>query len=273
VVNKFLDSAFTDDGEYIMRRKRVLAFFLLTVFILLLVPCFVGQLSAAGKINCLKCHMKITKGKFVHQALEMGCLACHAAINARAVPHKKTNALARGLSSDQPDLCYGCHDKGIFTKNEVHPAVSMGCTGCHNPHASKNAKLLKVKTPALCFTCHEKTGFTRKFVHQPVAAGDCMTCHSPHSTDEMALLVNKPAVICLQCHPDAVHGQHALSRQLPVSEQAAGRTLTPELQDPTRPGRPFFCGSCHTPHSADNPSLFRFDAKSSKELCIQCHKI
>jgi predicted CXXCH cytochrome family protein len=256
-----------------MRRKPILALFLLPVFLFQFVLFSLSSISVAEKVNCLKCHRKTTKGKFVHQALAMGCPACHTAINARSVPHKKTNTLARGLSAEQPELCYGCHDQGMFTKKTVHPAVSMGCTGCHNPHASKNAKLLKAKPPALCFTCHDKTGFTRKFVHQPVVSGDCMTCHSPHSTDEMALLLNKPAAVCLQCHPDAVHGQHAPSRQLPVSEQAAGRTIIPELQDPLRQDKPFYCGSCHTPHSADNSSLFRFEAKSSRELCIHCHKM
>jgi predicted CXXCH cytochrome family protein len=256
-----------------MRRKPVLALFLLPVFSLLFVLFSLSSISAAEKVNCLKCHRKLTKGKFVHQALDMGCRACHAAISARSVPHKKTNTLARGLSAEQPELCYGCHDQGMFTKKNVHPAVSMGCTGCHNPHSSKNAKLLRSKPPSLCFNCHDKIGFTRKFVHPPVASGDCSICHSPHSTDEMALLLNKPAAVCLQCHPDAVHGQHSPSRQLSVSDQAVGKTLLPELQDPSRPDRPFYCGSCHTPHSADNPSLFRFDARSSKELCIHCHKI
>ena len=255
-----------------MRRKSMYALFL-TVFILLFVTVFLCPLSAAEKAKCLTCHKKLTKGKFVHQALQSGCPACHSAINARAVPHKKTNALARGLSSEQPDLCYGCHDQGMFTKSNVHPAVSIGCTGCHDPHSSKNAKLLKTKLPKLCFTCHDKAGFTRKVVHPPVAGGGCLTCHSPHATDEMALLLKKPVALCLECHPDATHGQHAPSRQPPVSEQATGNTGGPILQDPARPGKPFYCGSCHTPHSADSSYLFRFDAKSSKEFCIHCHKV
>ena len=185
---------------------------------------------------------------------------------------KKRNTISHGLSSEQPDLCYGCHDQSMFTKTNIHPAVSMGCTGCHNPHSSKNAKLLKTKVPVLCFNCHDKAAFTRKFVHPPVAAGDCMTCHSPHATDEMALLLNKPVAVCLQCHPDAVHGRHS-PRQLPVSEQASGKNLQPDIKDPSRPGKQFYCGSCHDPHSADSPTLFRFNAKSSKEFCINCHKI
>jgi predicted CXXCH cytochrome family protein len=255
-----------------MSGKSAPVLILFSVFTFLLVSLFSYSLSAAEKINCLKCHKKLAQGKFVHKALEMGCPACHTAIIAGSMPHKKKNSLPRGLSSDQPDLCYGCHDQTMFTRSNVHPAVSMGCTGCHNPHSSKNAKLLNTPSPALCFTCHDKTGFMRKTVHQPVASGDCMTCHSPHATNEIALLLNKPVVLCLQCHPDAVHGRHVPARQLPVSEQAEGKIQEPELQDPLRPGRTFYCGSCHNPHSADNPSLFRFNAKSSKEFCLNCHK-
>ncbi len=253
-----------------MRRKAVYALFF-AVFTLLFLPVFLCPLSAAEKSKCLACHKKLTKGKFVHPALEMGCPACHSAIDSRTVPHKKTNALARGLSADQPDLCYGCHDQGMFTKNNVHPAVSMGCTGCHDPHSSKSAKMLKTKVPALCFTCHDETAFTRKVVHPPVAAGNCLICHSPHATDEMALLRKNPVALCLGCHANAAHGQHSPSRQLPVSEQATGKTKGPVLQDPARPGKPFYCGSCHDPHSADNATLFRFNAKSSKDFCVHCH--
>jgi predicted CXXCH cytochrome family protein len=245
----------------------------LALFVLcqLFVSVFLCPLSAVGKENCLACHKKLTNGKFKHQALQMGCATCHSAIDAKTTPHKKTNALARGLLSDQPDLCYGCHDKGMVTKKNIHPAVSMGCTGCHNPHSSKYAKLISAKVPALCFTCHNKAGFTRTVVHPPVASGECLTCHSPHATDEIALLLKKPVALCFECHPDAEHGQHSPSRQPSVSDQAAGKG--PELGDPVRPGRPFYCGSCHNPHSAQNSPLFRFDVKTPRELCTHCHKM
>ncbi|HEY6011457.1 MAG TPA: cytochrome c3 family protein [Nitrospirota bacterium] len=252
-----------------MQRKTPPVLFLVLLLTFLFAPVFLCSLSAAEK--CLKCHKKLTTGKFKHKALDMGCSACHSAINAGTVPHKKTGAIARGLSSEQPDLCYGCHDQGMFSKKNVHAAVSMGCTSCHNPHSSGNEKLLMSKPPMLCFSCHDKTGFTGKIAHQPVASGDCMICHSPHATDDISLLLNKPAALCLQCHPNAGHGRHS-PRQLPVSEQAEGKTQEPELKDPLRPDRPFYCGSCHNPHGADVPSLLRFNAKSSKEFCLHCHK-
>ena len=97
------------------------------VFIMLVLV--LPTLSPAAELNCTKCHGKLAKGKFVHKALSMGCTACHGGIDTKAMPHKKTNALAKGLTSEPPGLCYGCHDKGIFTKKNVHAAVAMGCTG------------------------------------------------------------------------------------------------------------------------------------------------
>ena len=254
-----------------MRRKTADALFVVSILTFLFVPSFLCSLSAAEKSTCMKCHKKLAAGKFKHKALDMGCSACHTGMNAGTVPHKKTNAIARGLSSEQPDLCYGCHDQGTFTKKSVHAAVSMGCTSCHDPHSSKNEKLLLSRPPALCFTCHDKTGFTRKVAHQPVSSGDCLICHSPHATDDISLLLNRPAALCLQCHPNAGHGRHS-SRQLPVSEQAEGKIQDPELKDPLRPDRPFYCGSCHNPHGAESASLLRFNARSSKEFCLNCHK-
>jgi len=228
------------------------------VFIMLFLV--LPTLSPAAELNCAKCHGQLAKGKSVHKALSMGCATCHGGIDTKAMPHKKTNALAKGLTSEPPELCYGCHDKGIFTKKNVHAAVAMGCTGCHNPHSSKNARLLVSEVPALCLTCHDKAGFSQKNVHAPVASGDCTTCHSPHSSDMIALLAKKPYDTCLQCHPDsAEHGNH-----VPTSGDKV-----PE--DPKRPGRPFYCGSCHTPHSSNTPLLFRFDAKSVSSLCVNCH--
>ncbi len=239
-------------------------------------PGFVGLLfvslvlcsqASATEVNCLKCHAKLKTGKSVHKALNMGCDTCHKGINAATVPHRNTTTLAKGLSSDQPDLCYGCHDKEKFTRKDVHPAIGMGCTGCHNPHSSKNPRLLKSSLPALCYSCHDKTEFTKKHIHPPVASGECMSCHTPHSSDQMALLPKKPIDVCLQCHPDTSHGGHIGSFQQPGGDQAA------EPQDPARKGKPFYCGSCHNPHSTDSPLLFRFNAQSVTQLCVNCHKM
>jgi len=216
---------------------------------------------SAAEINCLKCHKKLTKGASVHPALAMGCPTCHSGLDAKTVPHKKSSAIAHGLSAEQPELCYGCHDQAMFTRKNVHPAIGMGCTSCHNPHSSKNAKLLVSNVPDLCFTCHDKAGFSKKTAHPPVASGKCLACHVPHSSDEMALLAKKPMDTCLQCHQTVTHGQHTPAMAVR------------EVQDPTRPGKPLYCGSCHDPHGSNSPLMFRFDAKATKELCLHCHKM
>jgi predicted CXXCH cytochrome family protein len=241
---------------YPMQRKIVSPLMLTVIFIMLFLP----ALSSAAELKCARCHGKLAKGKIVHKAMDMGCATCHGGIDKSAMPHKKTNALPKGLTSEQPGLCYGCHDKGLFTKKNVHAAVGLGCTGCHDPHSSRNGKLLVSEIPALCFTCHDKSGFSDKNIHPPVMSGDCVTCHSPHSSDMIALLVKKPVEVCLQCHADsAEHGKHA-----PIVGDK-------EPEDPKKPGRPFYCGSCHNPHSSNTPLLFRFDAQTTSGLCINCH--
>ncbi len=244
------------------------------------------------EIDCLKCHAKLKSEKVIHPALEMGCTACHTGLDARTVPHKVTNKIANGLSGQQPDLCYGCHDNAMFTKKTVHPALDMGCTACHDPHSSQNAKLLKANPPELCFGCHDQAMFTKKTVHPPVAAGECLSCHSPHSSDQMALLLKPPVEVCLGCHPDIPKERHAVAilatnsghpLGLPISalkteSVATAGTVTTKaevrvLMDPARPGKVFYCGSCHNPHSTSGPNLFRFNVTSAMGLCSHCHKI
>lgn len=228
-----------------------------------------GAPAFSAEVDCLTCHKQLTQEKNVHAAVQMGCPTCHTAIDASTVPHKKTGKTAKGLSVDQPDLCYGCHDKALFAKKNVHAAVGMGCTGCHNPHSSKNPKLLTAEVPGLCFTCHDKAAFSRKYVHAPVAGGMCLSCHNPHSSDAMALLTKAPEQVCLDCHAAVPKKPHAVagftSRGHPVGSSYK--------KDPKRPDKPFYCGSCHDPHSADSPQLFRYGAKSSMGLCTQCHKM
>ncbi|MBI5640948.1 MAG: cytochrome c3 family protein [Nitrospirae bacterium] len=336
---------------------------LLFLFVLLaLVPPAFSQ-----EIDCLMCHEQLAKEKVVHEAVQMGCPTCHTGIDAKDVPHKKTNKLVKGLSAEQPDLCFGCHDKSKFQKKNVHAAIGMGCTGCHNPHSSKNPKLLVAELPDLCFNCHDKKGYMgKKAVHPPVLGGMCTSCHNPHSSDMAKLLFSEPPDLCYTCHdrekfnnrmihapvgigmcnnchtphqsdnekllvsqaPDLCYNCHdkaAFSKKnvhVPVSGglclschrphasgeisllskdpinlcfechasvrkaphaivgfSAAGHPLgmfkkgKKALDDPARPGKRFYCGSCHNPHSSDSPSLFRYETKSSMGLCTYCHKM
>jgi len=349
--------------------KKLVAYMSLSTgigFIALLSFLCAGQSALAEDINCLLCHEQLSKEKVVHAALQMGCPTCHTGINAADVPHKKTNNVEKGLSSAQPDLCFGCHDKAKFQKKTVHAAVAMGCTGCHNPHSSKNAKLLVSEMPdlcfnchdkklfmgkknihppvmggmctgchnphasdapklllseppALCYNCHDKSKFTGKQVHAPIGAGMCTSCHSPHQSDNEKLLIGTAPDLCYNCHDKAAfsnknvhapvaggmclgcHKPHAAAEPYLLKNDAVRLCLechpaiktTPHaiagfggdghplgylqkkkkpLEDPSRPGKRFYCGSCHNPHSTDTPKLFRFEAKSGMALCGNCHK-
>jgi predicted CXXCH cytochrome family protein len=231
----------------------------------------------AAEVDCSKCHAKLTvKKKTVHAAVQMGCPSCHSGItNALKVPHVKSGTSAKGLGSEQPDLCYGCHDKTKFTKKTVHAAINMGCTGCHDPHANNNEKLLAAAVPDLCFGCHDKGEFTRKNVHAAVQMG-CLTCHDPHSTDDPGLLTKSAYDLCLGCHDQVNKKPHAISgfgksgHPLGGTKKKSGKR---PVKDPKREGRIFSCASCHNPHSSDTIKLFRYPARSSMELCSHCHKM
>jgi predicted CXXCH cytochrome family protein len=224
-------------------------------------------LSASAEIDCLQCHEDLTKGKSVHAAVSMGCTTCHAAVDARDVPHKMTNKNAKGLSADQPDLCFDCHDRSLFSKKLVHPAIGMGCTSCHNPHASKNAKLLTSEPPDLCYACHDKGMFTKKNVHPPVAAGQCTTCHTPHSSDMDSLLEKPVNELCGDCHDGKATGKHILA-----GYGLGDRHPTKGKPDPSRPGKELSCTSCHVPHSSNKKFLFSAEADKSGNLCLMCHR-
>lgn len=276
------------------------------VFIIILLALNL-QTASAEEPDCSMCHEPLTKEKVVHMALQMGCPTCHTAIDAKDVPHKKTNNIAKGLSSDQPDLCYSCHDKSAFSKKVVHPALSMGCTSCHNPHSSKNNKILVAEPPDLCFNCHDKTKFDGKSVHPPVMGGMCTSCHSPHASDTEKLLLSKLPDLCFTCHDKATfnrrkghmpvaaglcltcHGPHASSSMALLVKpmfvlctschktQASGTHVLAGLRgshpikegtpDPSRKGKDMGCSSCHNPHGADFDKLFY-----QQGICKRCHK-
>jgi len=177
----------------------------------------------------------------------------------------------------QDGACLGCH-AALTQKPVVHAATRMGCAICHAeidasavPHKSKGkiAKGLAAEAPALCMNCHDKKLFEGKVVHGPVAAGMCLGCHNPHSSDNQGLLNKEPAALCLDCHPDIRKGPHVIA-----GFSRSGHPLGIEkkdVADPMRPGKKFYCASCHEPHRSDRPRLNRFE--KGMAFCQKCHKI
>jgi predicted CXXCH cytochrome family protein len=44
------------------------------------------------------------------------------------------------------------------------------------------------------------------------------------------------------------------------------------LRNPAQLDKPFYCGSCHDPHSTNTLNLLRFNAQSAQDLCKNRHQ-
>jgi predicted CXXCH cytochrome family protein len=181
------------------------------------------------------------------------CLGCH-------LPHGSAEAAL--LTQPLASLCGECHDDKNADEdgNEwgtPHPPVEDGeCAGCHLPHGSAEAALLKMPAPGLCNECHDdkllnSSGGEWATAHPPVEEGDCFACHRPHGAAESSLLIKAAPELCRECHDDVRandEGVKWLTSHPPVEE-----------------GR---CGVCHKPHGTTLPSLLQGRAV---ELCKRCH--
>ncbi|MBI5847474.1 MAG: hypothetical protein HZB31_05900 [Nitrospirae bacterium] len=209
-------------------------------------PIFGVNRAYAEAVDCSMCHPDLDKKKTVHAAVGMGCSACHTSLNVSDVPHKVTGKVPKGLSSAQPDICYGCHDKTKFSKKNVHAALMMGCTTCHNPHSTDAQKLLIAEMPGLCFNCHDKKKFDGKTIHPPVMGGMCTSCHNPHSSDSPKLLIAEAPDLCFNCHDKAIFAKK-------------------NVHAPVMGG---MCLSCHSPHATEEMALL---PKRPMAVCLDCH--
>jgi predicted CXXCH cytochrome family protein len=113
------------------------------------------SLTAARAIEtaCYQCHMDV-RGQFNlpnHHPVPEGnltCVQCHP-------PHQGAAFAAGGTRLlSQNENCLQCHEaqQGPFVFE--HEALREGCTTCHSPHGSINAKLLTERNANLCLKCH-----------------------------------------------------------------------------------------------------------------------
>ncbi|MBI5526949.1 MAG: cytochrome c3 family protein [Deltaproteobacteria bacterium] len=191
------------------------------------------------------CHSGYNEGKSVHPpAKNAECDSCHQPKKDRAHPSKKGRDFTP--AAEGPELCHMCHDKKNGGKI-VHEAIKMeGCLGCHSPHKSNHAFLLKEKPGKdLCGTCHESAQKTPAIPHKPYAEGKCAGCHNPHSAPFRKLLVEESPKLCVRCHAAA-------------GEFAKKKTMHPPVAEG--------CGNCHKPHGGK--ASFLLDASSPSAFVV-----
>ena len=182
------------------------------------------MLKSATPGLCLDCHKEMkpamADAKNVHSALvtDRSCMNCHN-------PHG--SQFKAVLKNDSYSLCMDCHDKPMQIGTQILPNMKRfiedskfvhgpirekNCSGCHNPHFSKNGSLLKFqyaksfyapfeqKNYDLCFQCHspenvldafstESTNFRNgdvnlHYLHVNQEKGrTCRACHQTHASN------------------------------------------------------------------------------------------
>ncbi len=143
---------------------------------------------------CFRCHPDV-RAQFdlpSHHGVpegKMSCIDCHS-------PHK--GSIFRGGGTQlvsANEACLKCHPAQRGPYVFEHEALREGCTTCHTPHGSINAKLLTVRDANLCFKCH----------FQQVSGGKVLIGGSDHT-----LRLQQGTCWTAGCH-EAVHGSRVSS--------------------------------------------------------------
>lgn len=230
---------------------------------------------------CQSCHQEVadkadSPGSHKHEALNQGCTHCHD-------PHASDHKFQ--LKSAAPELCMTCHrdqfDKMIGDAKVVHGVITQegGCTGCHEPHGSKLAKLQRTSQPELCLSCHNKELLTKEGEkltnmaallkdnpdhHGPIREGECTACHNPHAGQHFRLLAEEyppdfyapfnldTFKLCFKCHmPDLVLKPSGQG----LTQFRDGDRNLHYLHVNQQKGRT--CRACHEVHASKHPSHIR----------------
>ncbi|MGC2108477.1 MAG: cytochrome c3 family protein [Candidatus Korobacteraceae bacterium] len=157
--------------------------------------------------------------------------------------------------------CIECHEDKAKGKN-VHSAIAMGCTACHQIRNTKDVTRVTLITPtpqSLCVTCHaDKNAADIKGKVHPPGVRDCLKCHDPHQSDNKFQLLkptsgDKDQNLCLTCHTQGLNVPEKGSRHAALD---------------------MGCDTCHTIHKSGDPAKLEFSAhltKTTPALCVDCH--
>ncbi|MHB0968500.1 MAG: cytochrome c3 family protein [Thermoanaerobaculia bacterium] len=220
--------------------------------------------------KCITCHADRLAGPVVHPPANDDCMTCHEF----SKDGKKTRV---ALASPQSELCTMCHgdlaDAAAGKLTASHFPVTDACTNCHNPHSSKQQKLLIGAVPPLCLTCHDGASIDPKH-GRTVSRSDCRGCHLPHGSANAKLLkaaAQHPPFAdknCQTCHKRGGVGRADKGSARVCYACHAGKEdkfAKGVVHTIVRQGR---CEGCHDPHLSDKP---KFLLRSQPELCLTCH--
>jgi len=130
---------------------------------------------------CYSCH-QAEKAQFMkpfHHRVDEGFIKCSDCHNV----HGSTTEHQLRTTAAQDAVCFKCHSekRGPFVFEHA-PVKIEGCTACHTPHGSSNARLLtRARVNSLCLGCHSAPagGMSSSYNHvQNSARQSCIACHS-----------------------------------------------------------------------------------------------
>jgi len=144
---------------------------------------------------CYSCHTDVKPAfaqPFHHKVDEglMTCSDCHDS-------HGTFQGKMSRTTADQNAICTKCHTETAGPFVFEHPVIKAeGCTTCHSPHGSPNARLLNVSNVnTLCLQCHSQINLSA----------------FPNAVSEQGGPVHNQAtqyVACTNCHSQ-IHGSNA----------------------------------------------------------------
>lgn len=199
--------------------------------------------------NCAECHGELTKGKFVHSAMSMGCTTCHTVSNDKQGTHIS-------LVMPVTQICTMCHS--LSTDKVLHGPYKNGdCVVCHSPHSTNFPQHTWADHQNTCLGCHARARLKNDPKKQTVTVPWGITLAYKQMEGWKYINLNKQLT---QNHPVWDH---------PVSgpNTALGGDAPP-----------LSCLSCHKAHASnfqamvvDNPNVRgMWDCKFCG-LCSKCH--